>query len=413
MDLMQQAQFSLPREASPETGNLDDLHSTFVQNVSHELRTPLSIILGYAELLHDGDLGALAPEQQEAVGIILNRAYELRTLVDRTGILMAVKAHTGTSVPLALPEIVTEVVTDKRADATGAGITLEAHLEPGLPLVSGDPYHLQQAVECLVENALKFTPGGGRVEVQVYAEPGGVCLAVTDSGIGMTEEELERVVVGFYQIDGSTTRRYGGIGLGLTLAKTVIAEHTGGIEVESQPGQGSRFTIRLPALPPDAQADQLVEGGGALQRILIVDDEINVALTFQDSLERLPNCETTIATNGEQALQLFEQQPFDLLITDYKMPGTDGITLAARVRQLYPRTIIIMITAYGDQTLREQAARASIQHVLDKPVGLGEIRCVALEALGRVEEYGVETARSGDRMSVRIQQVTGGEGRAG
>ncbi len=151
----------------------------------------------------------------------------------------------------------------------------------------------------------------------------------------------------------------------------------------------------------------------ALRRILIVDDEENVALTFQDSLERLPNCEIAIATNGEQALQLFEQQPFDLLITDYKMPGTDGITLAVRVRQLYPRTVIIMITAYGDQTLREQAARASIQRVLDKPVRLGEIRCVALEALGRVEEYGVETVRSGDRMSVRMRQVTGGEGRAG
>ncbi|MCK4450865.1 MAG: hypothetical protein KAX26_09765, partial [Anaerolineae bacterium] len=259
---------------------MDDLHSTFVQNISHELLTPLGIILGYAELLHNGDLGALAPEQQEAAGIILNRAYELRTLVDRTGILMAVEAHTDISVPLALPEVVTEVVTSKRADATRAGITLEAHLEPGLPLVSGDPYHLQQAVECLVENALKFTPGGGRVEVQVYAEPSGVCLAVTDSGIGMTEEELECIVGDFCQIDGSTTRRYGGIGLGLTLAKTVIAEHTGRIEVESQPGQGSRFTIRLPALPPDAQADQPVEGGVALQHILIVDDEENVALTF-------------------------------------------------------------------------------------------------------------------------------------
>jgi CheY-like chemotaxis protein len=100
------------------------------------------------------------------------------------------------------------------------------------------------------------------------------------------------------------------------------------------------------------------------------------------------------------------------LITDYKMPGTDGITLAARVRQLYPRTVIIMITAYGDETLREQAARASIQRVLDKPVGLGEIRCVALEALGRAEDYGVEASRSGDRMSASIRQVTGGEGGA-
>jgi len=417
MGLMQRIQFSLPRESRPGTGDLDDLHSMFVRNVSHELRTPLGIIQGYAELLRDGDLGALAPEQQEAVGVIVNRAYELRTLVERVAILMAVEAHMGVSEPLALTEIVAGVVEGKRAAATQTGITLEARLEPRLPLVSGDRYHLQQAVECLVENALKFTSGGGRVEVQVYAPPshdrggrGGICLAVTDSGVGMTEEDVERIASDFCQVDGSTTRRYGGIGLGLTVAKAVIAEHTGSIKVESQPGQGSRFVIELPALPPDGQADQEIEKSVALRRILIVDDEENIAMILQDGLERLPNCEIAIATSGEQALWLFEQQPFDLLITDYKMPGTDGITLAARVRQLYPRTVIIMITAYGDETLREQAARASIQRVLDKPVGLAQVRCVALEALGRVEEHAVETACNDDRVPARVQQATGEEG---
>ena len=174
MDQTQQTHLSPPDECGPEAGNLNDLHSTFIQNVSHELRTPLGIIQGYAELLRDGSLGVLAPEQQEVVGIILNRACELRTLVDRTGILMAVEAHTGVSVPFALNEIIAGVVTSQRAAATSAGITLEPRLEPCLPLVSGDPYHLQQAVECLVENALKFTPSGGRVEVQVYAEASGV-----------------------------------------------------------------------------------------------------------------------------------------------------------------------------------------------------------------------------------------------
>jgi signal transduction histidine kinase len=127
MDLMQQAQFSLLREGRPGAGNLDDLLSTFIQNVSHELRTPLCIIQSYAELLHNGDLGALALEQQEVVGIIVNRARELRALVERVSILMAVEAHTCVSVPLALAEIVAEVVTGKRAAATRAGIVLEAN----------------------------------------------------------------------------------------------------------------------------------------------------------------------------------------------------------------------------------------------------------------------------------------------
>ena len=117
------------------------------------------------------------------------------------------------------------------------------------------------------------------------------------------------------------------------------------------------------------------------ERILVVDDEESVALTLQAGLERLANCEVAVSNSGEEALQLFERQPFDLLITDYKMPGTDGMTLAARVRQSYPSTAIVMITAYSSDELREQAARASIHRILDKPVKLAEVRSAALEAL--------------------------------
>lgn len=122
-----------------------------------------------------------------------------------------------------------------------------------------------------------------------------------------------------------------------------------------------------------------------LRRILIVDDEEYVVLTLQEGLKKLPNCEVVVATSGKQALGLFEQQPFDLLITDYKMPGMDGMMLAARVRQLYPRTAIIVITAYPGETLCEQARRVSVQRILDKPVGLVELRSVALEALDGLE----------------------------
>ena len=253
---MQQTHLPLPDECEPEAGNLDDLHYIFIQNVSHELRTPVTIIQGYAELLGDGTLGALAPEQQEAIFVIVNRASELRTLVERIDILLAVEAHETASLPLALDEIVAETVKGRRAAATQAGLTLEVRLEPDLPPVSGDRHHLQRAIDCLLENAHKFTPSGGRVEVQVYTEPGWVCLTVTDTGIGIAKEELEYIFTGFYQRDRSTNRRYGGIGLGLTLVKAVIEEHGGRIEVESQPSQGSRFTIKLPALSPAAQLTQ-------------------------------------------------------------------------------------------------------------------------------------------------------------
>jgi signal transduction histidine kinase len=269
---MQQTYLSPPDECWPEAKNLDDLHSTFIQNVSHELRTPLTIIQGYAELLGDGSLGVLAPEQQEAIFAIVDHTDALRTLVERIDILLEAEANDTAPLPLALDEIVAKVVKRRRAAATQAGLMLDIHLEPDLPPVSGAPYHLRQAIDCLLENALKFTPGGGRVEVQVYKEPGWICLVVSDTGIGMTEEELERVFTRFYQRDRSTTRRYRGIGLGLTLVGAVIEEHGGRIEVESQPGQGSRFTIKLPALIPAAQVPKPVEDIGAPRRILILDD---------------------------------------------------------------------------------------------------------------------------------------------
>lgn len=121
-----------------------------------------------------------------------------------------------------------------------------------------------------------------------------------------------------------------------------------------------------------------------MRHILIVDDEENVALTLRYMLQKLPGCDIAVATGSQQALWFLKQRPFDLLITDHRMPGIDGMTLVAYVRQLYPRMAIIVITAYSSDALREQAAYFSIPHVLDKPLELAEIRRAALEALDRL-----------------------------
>jgi CheY-like chemotaxis protein len=151
-------------------------------------------------------------------------------------------------------------------------------------------------------------------------------------------------------------------------------------------GKGSRFTIRLPALPAETQIVEQEEQPVKLRRVLIVDDEENIALILQAALEKIPDCEVSIATNAQLAVRLFEERPFDLLITDFMMPDVDGITLASRIRQLYPQTAIVMVTAYGDNALRERAADAAIRHVLDKPVQLGDIRDVALSLLSDLDQ---------------------------
>ena len=371
--------------------NVDDLKATFIRNVQHELRTPLTIILGYTDLLREGEFGRLAPEQAQVVAVIARQTQTLQTAMDRIRTLLTIETGESPYQALTLAEIVTEVLEEQRARADRAGLTLVAHLPANLPSVFGNLGYLQQALECVIENALKFTRNKGQIEVRAETQANWVCLSVIDTGIGIADDQQAYIFDAFYQVDGSPTRRYSGLGLGLAVAKAVVEAHRGCIEVESQPGQGSRFTIKLPALPAQTLADQLAQEAVKPHHILIVDDEEQVALTLQEGLQTLPNCEILTATNGEQALQLFKQRSFDLLITDYEMPGIDGITLAIQVRRLYPHTATIVITGYGDSLSQEPLKNGSIQHILDKPVKLAEIRSVVLEMLAGLTRTQVNT----------------------
>lgn len=358
---------------------LDELHSIFIQNVSHELRTSLTILQVYAELLRNGELGKLNREQEPAIAAIVAQIHELRTLVERIGILLAAQANATATIPLSLAEIAADVAQARLETAKKAGLTLAVNVEPDLPIVIGDPYQIHPVLDFLLDSAINFTSPGGQIELQVYTESNWVCLAVNDTSSGRAQEEVDPVFNPICEVGSSITPAYRG--LGLEVVKTVVAGHDGQMMVTGQPDQGRCFVIKLPAVSPAPQREQPMSKNTAPWRILVVDDEINVALTIQDGLEKLPNCEVVVSTSGDRALQLFEQTPFDLLITDYRMPGTDGMMLSTRVRQLYPATRIIMITAYRSHLLHEQAVDNAIQHVLDKPVKLDQIRSVAWEAL--------------------------------
>ncbi len=372
--------------------SIDDLQANFIQNVSHELRTPLAIILGYSELLQKGELGDLAPEQRKAMSLIVNRTNELRTLVERINLLLSIESGQFVSLPVDMNEVVSKVVGEHAPGAEEAGLEMRVDLASALPDVMGDPYHIEQAVDCLVDNAIKFTPEGGTVHVVTFSDAEWIGVSVEDTGIGIDEKDLPNLLQKrFYQIDGSSTRRYGGLGLGLTVTNAIMREHRGKINVQSEPDMGSRFTLSLLSAEAWSRIDEEKAFPEAAEepkkiRMLIVDDEEFVALALSESLRRLPNCDVESAHGGEEALELFARQPFDLVITDYQMPGTDGMTLAERICSLYPDTSIIMTTAYNDQTLQDQAAQFSIKRILDKPVAPEDIRNVAMEILGESQE---------------------------
>ncbi len=359
---------------------IEDLHRLFVQNVSHELRTPLSIVMGYAQLLNTGSLGDLTPEQNEAAFIIARKAQALTQMVERLGILLEIESETGMVISsVAIQDLIASTIEQQRPAAHKADLDIELDIETALPPIIGNRYHLEQAVDSLIENAIKFTPQGGRITVRAYVQDGYLRLEVTDTGIGIPAEKLAKITSGFYQADPSPTRRYGGLGLGLTLVNAVSKNHNGKLEIESQEGEGTTCIL---ALPINTQArPEKVGGKTAEHHILVVDDEEVVGLTMKVGLEKLPDFTVQVATDGETALSLFEQEQFDLVITDYRMPDMNGLELARRLRQISPKTIVIFITGYDSEELHNQAALLDIQQILKKPVGLNRVRALTTNLL--------------------------------
>ncbi|MEO0324112.1 MAG: ATP-binding protein [Myxococcota bacterium] len=245
---------------------LDRLKSNFLATVSHELRTPLTSIIGYSEMLETGIAGELNAEQRDFVATIHNKGDQLLQLI--SSLLDLSKLEQGVMTlrreRLDAGAVLAEVAKTMVPAAHRKGITLETQRAEDLPFVDADPIRLRQVLSNLAENALKFTPEGGRVRfiattsefepeggdalgaVLMAAPERAVALVVEDSGIGMPERELARIFDAFYQVDSSSTREHGGTGLGLSIVKRLVDAHAGHVRVESTPGQGTRFTVLLP-----------------------------------------------------------------------------------------------------------------------------------------------------------------------
>jgi signal transduction histidine kinase/putative methionine-R-sulfoxide reductase with GAF domain len=232
---------------------LDHLKDEFVQNISHELRTPLTIIRGYAELLEAGELGLLSRQQREPVTIIARRVRMMTKLLEDLTAILETEARTSKRDSVDLGYLLTTYLADFENQLDRAELRLETEIDPDLPPVAGNPGHLLRVVDNLLGNALKFTPAGGCIRVRLLGKGESVLLEVSDTGIGIPFEKQGRIFERFYQVDGSATRRYGGIGLGLALVKEVVEAHGGQVTLESAPGQGTTFRVHLPIQAPIPQ----------------------------------------------------------------------------------------------------------------------------------------------------------------
>ena len=235
--------------AYQELKGLDERKTQFIQNVSHELRTPLTIIKGYLEMLQEEELGALSDQQQEALTIIATKATSLDKLILDIMAMQSIDAASLELCEFDLSILLEPVLS--HSEVNDLNLQLQRDLAPDLPNVYADPNMVERVLIHLLENAIKFSPEGGVITVCARPEGEEMVVEVQDQGIGIPQEAITHLFDRFYQVDGSTTRRFGGTGVGLSMIKQIILAHGGDVGVRSTEGEGSTFFFTLPLAPLD------------------------------------------------------------------------------------------------------------------------------------------------------------------
>jgi signal transduction histidine kinase/FixJ family two-component response regulator len=360
------AQATALREALTRAEAAGRAKAAFLANVSHELRTPLNGVIGLAEVLARGDLGAgLGP----LVAEILANAGRLQRLLGDVLDFSALEAGQVEAVRLRFaPGVLVRGVVERfqrLAAAKGLALTVDiAASAEGQ--AAGDPDHLSQVLEQLLDNAVKFTQAG-RVAVALTCEDGRWRLAVTDTGAGFDPADAERLFAGFELGDASPTREHGGAGLGLAICKRLAELMGGRIEAAGALGQGATFTLTLPLSPPNAAA-----ASARALRVLVADDNATNRKVVELILQAV-GAEVVSVENGAQAVAAAERESFDAILMDLRMPVMDGLAAIAGIRKSEavggrPRRPILVLSANDAPADIEASRRAGADGHLGKPI---------------------------------------------
>jgi signal transduction histidine kinase len=353
----------------------------FLATLSHELRTPLTPVLGWVNLLRSGASSDTQMLSQGLDAIERNARLQARLVDDLLDISRIISGKLRIEwEPVDFCAVVGLATEPVRPDATARDIQLAVEL-PARPLVvQGAPLRLQQVVWNLLSNAVKFTPRGGRVRVRVWSEGGEARVEVSDTGVGIAPEFLPHVFDRFRQADGSTTRLYGGLGLGLAIVRALAELHGGWVVAESEgEGRGARFTFGLPC----AVAAEL-EGEPEPEAVPESDEECVPVLVVDDSTETLELLETLFTHRGyevfgagsaaEAVRRASERRP-GLIISDISMPGMDGYALLAELRRMPGLEAVpaIALTGHAMDEDRARALAAGFAVHIPKPVDPDEL----------------------------------------
>jgi PAS domain S-box-containing protein len=374
--------------ANAEMENALKVKDEFLANMSHELRTPLNAILGISESLEEQMIGTLNEKQQKYVGIIKESGKHLLDLIN--DILDISKIEAGrmelTVHPIGVEKLCQASLRMIKELAQKKKIQVSFKIHGEVATIMGDERRLKQVLVNLLSNAVKFTEENNKIglEVKGYPQRNEVTFSVWDTGIGIAEEDLKFLFKPFVQLDAGLAREFQGTGLGLALVAQMVRLHGGSVNVKSQIGKGSMFTITLPWEAEEQNAPAKVTGklvlpsqkpnGKRKSKILLVEDTDIIVSLVKDYLT-YKGYEVIVAYNGREGIYLAKEKQPDLILMDVMMPIMNGIdaTIEMRKDKNLSHVPIIALTALAMPGDRERCLEAGMTDYMSKPVQLNEL----------------------------------------